>query len=381
MSQGGGDKAEMMTLRILHAADLHLDSPFEGLSSGKAAIRRVEQRELLSRMAGLVHTESIDLVLLSGDLLDSGSTYFETGEELMRSLQSMSVPVFIAPGNHDYYTPHSPYARLKLPGNVHVFTTPEISRVQLPSLGADVYGAAFTDCRSGALLDGFSAERHAGTLNILCMHGEASAPNSPYNPISAEALASSGMHYAALGHIHTSSGLLKSGNTFYSWPGCPEGRGFDETGEKYVNIIELSEEGCTLEQRCIAKRRYELLTVDVTGAEPLLAIHTMLPDETVRDIYRIVLTGETAQAPDLKKLYDNLSELFFDLQIRDRTRIRRSIWERAGEDSLRGIFLRKLRKQYDEAQDDARRTQIECAARWGLAALDNAEEVAVHEDK
>lgn len=371
----------MMTLRILHAADLHLDSPFEGLSSGKAAIRRVEQRELLSRMAGLVHTESIDLVLLSGDLLDSGSTYFETGEELMRSLQSMSVPVFIAPGNHDYYTPHSPYARLKLPGNVHVFTTPEISRVQLPSLGADVYGAAFTDCRSGALLDGFSAERHAGTLNILCMHGEAGAPNSPYNPISAGALASSGMHYAALGHIHTASGLLKSGNTFYSWPGCPEGRGFDETGEKYVNIIELSEEGCTLEQRCIAKRRYELLTVDVTGTEPLLAIHTMLPDETVRDIYRIVLTGETAQAPDLKKLYDNLSELFFDLQIRDRTRIRRSIWERAGEDSLRGIFLRKLRKQYDEAKDDARRAQIESAARWGLAALDNAEEVAVHEDK
>ena len=132
---------------------------------------------------------------------------------------------------------------------------------------------------------------------------------------------------------------------------------------------------------CIAKRRYELLTADVTGSDPLIAVHTLLPDETVRDIYRITLTGETAQAPDLARLYDSLSELFFDLQIRDRTHIRRSVWERAGEDSLRGIFLMKLRALYDSAADDESRERIEQAARWGLAALDNAEEVAVHEDK
>ena len=106
-----------------------------------------------------------------------------------------------------------------------------------------------------------------------------------------------------------------------------------------------------------------------------------LPDETVRDIYRIVLTGETAQPPDVSLLYDNLSELFFDLQIRDRTHIRRSVWECAGEDSLRGIFLMKLKKLYDEVPDDASRERAEQAARWGLAALDNAEEVVRHEDK
>ena len=124
-----------------------------------------------------------------------------------------------------------------------------------------------------------------------------------------------------------------------------------------------------------------MLTADVTGSDPLLAIHTLLPDETVRDIYRIVLTGETAQAPDINRLYDSLSELFFDLQIRDRTHVRRSVWERAGEDSLRGIFLMKLKKLYDEAADDAARERAEQAARWGLAALDNAEEVVRHEDK
>lgn len=381
MSQRGGDKTEMSTLRILHTADLHLDSPFEGLTRGKAAIRRAEQRQLLSRLAELAHTERVDLVLLAGDLLDSASTYLETGEELLRSLQGMGAPVFIAPGNHDCCSPRSPYLRLKLPDNVHVFTENEITRVELPELNAHVYGAAFTDTKSRALLAGFTAERTEGIFNILCLHGEVGAPSSPYDPITLGELAASGMDYAALGHIHRASGLLRAGSVFYSWSGCPEGRGFDETGEKTVNIVELSEGGCTLEAVGVAARRYEVLTADVTGSDPLLAIHTLLPDETVRDIYRIVLTGETVQPPDVSRLYESLSELFFDLQIRDRTHIRRSVWERAGEDSLRGIFLMKLKKLYDEAADDAARERAEQAARWGLAALDNAEEVVRHEDK
>ena len=74
----------MRRLKILHAADLHLDSPFEGLASGKAAIRRTEQRELLGRLAELAAVRQVDLVLLAGDLLDSANTYYETGEELIR---------------------------------------------------------------------------------------------------------------------------------------------------------------------------------------------------------------------------------------------------------------------------------------------------------
>ena len=96
------------TLKILHSADLHLDSPFEGLSAGKAAMRRGEQRELLGRLAALARQEDVDLVLLAGDLLDSDNSYFETGEELVRWLGAMGAPVFIAPGNHDRYTSQSP---------------------------------------------------------------------------------------------------------------------------------------------------------------------------------------------------------------------------------------------------------------------------------
>ena len=58
-------------IRILHAADLHLDSPFEGLPEEKAALRRAEQRELLRELAQLRAESGAQLVLLPGDIFDS----------------------------------------------------------------------------------------------------------------------------------------------------------------------------------------------------------------------------------------------------------------------------------------------------------------------
>lgn len=74
----------------------------------------------------------------------------------------------------------------------------------------------------------------------------------------------------------------------------------------------------------------------------MLAVHTVLPENTARDVYRIVLTGEVDTPPDLSRLRRNLDDCFFSLQLRDETRLRQDVWERAEEDSLRGIFLRKL---------------------------------------
>ena len=371
----------MRKIKILHTADLHLDSPFEGLGASKAALRRSEQRRLLYAISALARERNVDLVLMSGDLLDSDSSYQETGRELFESLRAMAVPVFIAPGNHDYYSPRSPYARMKMPSNVHIFTENRIQCVELPELHVRVYGAAYTDSSSPALLRDFKVDKGWSAIDVMCLHGEVAGEDSPYAPISIEELENSNLDYVALGHIHKASGLLRAGRTWYSWPGCPEGRGFDECGEKYVNIVELGETGCTMEQVSLAFRRYETLSVDVTGTEPLLAIHAALSDDTVKDIYRIELTGECDSAPDTAALYASLGELFFHLQIKDKTRPRSSLWEKAGEDSLRGLFLSMLKEQYDAVSTQEEKARIEQAVRWGLAALDNGEEVVVHEDQ
>ena len=68
-------------LKLIHAADLHLDSPFAGLSPERAAQRRQEQRQLVRNLADLAAQEQVDLVLLSGDLFDSGRIYRDTARE------------------------------------------------------------------------------------------------------------------------------------------------------------------------------------------------------------------------------------------------------------------------------------------------------------
>ena len=118
----------------------------------------------------------------------------------------------------------------------------------------------------------------------------------------------------------------------------------------------------------------------MTGTDPLLAVHSLLDDETARDVYRITLTGEVDAPPDMNRLRMNLCELFYALQLRDETRMRQELWDRAGEDSLRGLLLKKLRDSALAEKDPAKRRLIEQAARWGLAALDHREEVLVHED-
>ena len=60
-----------MSVRILHAADLHLDSPFEALTLAQAAQRRREQRSLLRALPELARTHGAQIILLAGDLLDS----------------------------------------------------------------------------------------------------------------------------------------------------------------------------------------------------------------------------------------------------------------------------------------------------------------------
>jgi DNA repair exonuclease SbcCD nuclease subunit len=363
-------------IRVLHAADLHLDSPFEALEADKAALRRAEQRALLGRIAELAQTRQVDLVLLPGDLLDSGSSYRETAISLCDALSRMEKPVFIAPGNHDCYSPRAPWARLELPENVHVFTSGAIERVELPQLDAEVFGAAFTDESAPPLLRYFTPPENAeNRIRLLCLHGEVGSGEGKYDPITEEELARSGMHYAALGHSHAYSGLRRAGDVFYAWPGCAEGRGFDETGEKGVVLADVRRDGVTVQFVPTAARRYHRVELDVGEGTALVdAALEKLPATAARDAFLFVLKGETETPPDLGALRAALEERVFALRLRDETRPAPDVWAAAQEDSLRGLFLRRLREKLDAAVDEPERERLLLALRFARAAMDNAEE-------
>ena len=364
-----------MSLRILHAADLHLDSPFEALGARQAARRREEQRALLLKLPELAARHGARLILLSGDLLDSDSAYPETARALSEVFEGCAARVFLAPGNHDYYSKNSPYARIRFPENVHIFKEPRLTFVDVPELNVRVWGAAFADRRCGALLRGFHARRAGDRAEVLCLHGEVGNPASAYNPISAEELAASGLDYAALGHVHQYSGLRSAGDTAYAWPGCPEGRGFDECGEKGVILAEVEPGQVKAAFLPLNGRRYERLTVNVERQDPVEAVLAALPEDSARHIFRLTLTGECDRAPSLPMLRRALEGKAFALDLRDETRLRADLWAYADEDTLRGLFLKRLKQQLDAAGDARTRERIEQAARWGLAALCRDEEV------
>ena len=359
-------------LRILHAADFHLDSPFAGLTPEQAQRRRGEQRALLDDLAALARAEQVQLVLLPGDLLDGDRLYRETAQALLRALGSIPCPVVLAPGNHDFFSPQRVYAALDWPENVHVFTSGALERLDLPELNCAVWGRAFTAPREEASpLSGFTAPRD-GLLHLGCLHGDAMG-GTGYAPISPGDIAQSGLAYLALGHIHQCSGLQRAGDTFWAYPGCPEGRGFDETGEKGVLLAEVDKGAVSARFVPLGRRRYEILSVDLTGAEsPLSAVEAALPPHTEDHIYRILLTGE-GDAPDLPALERALAGRFYGLTLRDCTRLPRDLWQRREEDTLTGLFLRELWPLWEREPDSG---ACQLAVRFGLAALERGEDVA-----
>lgn len=362
-------------IRILHTGDLHLDSPFRGLTPEKARQRREEQRELLQRIRTLAEERQVDAVLIAGDLFDGDSVYYETTRMLVDTFSAMSAKIFIAPGNHDPFSEFSPYASVRWPENVHIFRSEYFQRVELPEQNAVLYGSAFiSKYRDNSPLDQFKADYDDGLARLMLFHGDLSAPKSRYGAVTEAAITATGMDYVALGHVHRHQGFGRRGNTTYAYCGCPEGRGFDETGEKGVILGEIAPGEVKLEFVPIGQRRYEEIALDVTGKEPEAVLRDAVPADSTQHIYRFRLTGERqGEAPDCKALTGLLADKFFDVQVVDETVPAVDLWERLEEDTLTGLFLRNMKKRLETAPPEEH-ALLERATRFGLAALEGREE-------
>lgn len=366
-------------MRIIHAADFHLDSPFDGLTPEQAIERRAEQRQILDRLVDLAHSTHADLVLLPGDLLDGDRVYQETIETLSRALEQIQVPVFIAPGNHDYYTYRSPYALNRWPDNVHIFRSGQMESVELPELNAVVHGAAFTsDGRGDSLLQGFSVPED-GKLHLMVLHADVDArQGSRYCPVSTEDIASSHLDYLALGHIHTCSGIQYAGEVPWAYSGCPEGRGFDELGVKGVLCGEVEHGKADLTFVPLCRRQYQIHDLTVTAEDTVETIAAQaLSHAAPNNLVRFVLNGESgSDGVDLNSLQDRCAGFFYSVVFRDKTRMCRDLWSRAEEENLTGLFLRCMRERLSTA-DEEQAALLQKAARFGLAALENREDCAL----
>lgn len=354
-------------MKLLHGADLHLDSPFQALSAQEARQRRQGQRQTLEALRDAAQTHQVDLVLLAGDLFDGAQTQPETVTLLAKTLGELPCPVCIAPGNHDYYSDRSPYASVRWPENVHIFSGEDVTSVVLEEKNVEVFGCAFTGPqRESDPLKGFTAPED-GRIHLGCFHGQVGTEGNGYAPIAPESLRQSGLDYAALGHVHAFSGARTEGKTTWAYSGCAMGRGFDETGDKGYLLVELENGKTNLTFLPAPGPRYEWLTVDVTGQEPRAALERALEGHG-EDYCRVTLTGE-AQELDLAALRLALAGNCRTLQLRDDTVPPMDIWARAGEENLTGLFLQEMKTRLEKAPED-QRERLNLALRFGLAALE-----------
>ena len=355
-------------LKILHAADLHLDSPLSGRSEGATKRLRAALQSVPEKIAALCVVQKADILLISGDVFDTTASV--QGIRILKAaLQSVAIPVFISPGNHDFCAAGSPWLTEVWPENVHVFTKPEIESISLPALDCRIYGAAFTSVDSGALLENFQKQGQE-TYHIAVLHGDPVQQNSTYNPITREQVAASGLDYLALGHVHK-LGSFRAGETLCAWPGCPMGRGFDELEEKGVLMVTVDGSASLRFLPFDVPRFYDLEAPVLTTVEA--AVAGLLPAFGNEDFYRITLTGECAP-PNLDALMDQFSQ-FPNLELRDQTQPPVDIWGSVDEDSLEGVYFRMLKEAMVD-QDEQSRRIVQLAAKISKKIL-NGEEVVL----
>ena len=324
-------------MKILHSADWHLDAPMQGHSPEQAQQLRRQLRQVPEKIARLCVAECCDMLLLSGDLFDGPCTK-ESIQAVKTALSSLTIPVIITPGNHDFVTAESPYLTESWPENVHIFTQPQITSIDFPLLGCTVYGAGYTGMDCPGLLKGFHAASDL-KWQIGVLHGEAGNAGSNYCPITRHQLQESGLHYLALGHIHK-LGALRAGDTLCSWPGCPMGRGYDELGHKGVLLVTLDDTVSTstihLDTPCFYDEE-----IDING-DALVALERLLPELESADYYRVTMTGYSS-GMDLAELRAHFPHIP-NLILRDETIPERDLWENTDQDSLEGLLFAQLKE-------------------------------------
>ena len=352
-------------IKILHSADWHLDAPMSGHSAQATDYLRKQLKAIPEKIVKLCKAEACDMMLLSGDLFD-GTASADTVRTVQKALADAAVPVFIAPGNHDYICPDGPYAQEGWSDNVHIFRNSRMEETVLPELNCRIYGAGYTAMDCPALLKGFQTagdeKWHIGVL-----HGEADTAHSSYCPITKDQLRSSGLSYLALGHIHKCSSL-RAGETLCAWPGCPMGRGFDELGTKGVILITLDQEVNAAFLPLDTPRFYdEAVEADGDCRE---AVASILPALHTEDFYRITLTGYSAGV-DLQQLTNAFSHIP-NLTLRDETRPEPDLWNTAGEDTLEGAYFALL-QQLAQSDIESQSSRAKLAARISRQILDGQE--------
>lgn len=265
----------MPNRKILHAADIHLDSPLQKLEAYEGA--PVEQirgasRRALENMVDLALDQSVDLVVIAGDLYDGDWPDQNTGLFFVSQasrLTQAGIPLVVIRGNHD--AANRMTSSLPLPANPDgsdiMMASDRVDQRLFESLGIVVHGRSFrTRAESDNLAQQYPAPL-GGMFNLGLLHTSLTGAegHEPYAPCTPQQLADKQYDYWALGHIHVRDEHQIDGAAPVVFSGNVQGRHIREAGEKGCVLVEVdSRHRCETRFHPLDVVRWEVCRLDVS---------------------------------------------------------------------------------------------------------------------
>ncbi len=348
-------------MKLIHCADLHLDSPMESnLSAEQAKERKNEILGTFARMVRLANESGVAAILISGDLFDSRHITKRTERYVLDLIRRHpDLYFFYLAGNHDRGSALEELDDEQKPQNLLLFG----ENWQSYDFGEVVItGSSAPDPDMLALSE--------NSLNIVMLHGqEASEGADRRDVIRFSRLRDKHIDYLAMGHLHSYRTAALDDRCTVCYSGCLEGRGFDECGQKGFVLLEI--EAGKIRHRFVpmAHRELHTVTCDVTDADGRMEleerVNAAVEGISSSSLVKVVLTGEcpAEQSRDTEYLLSMLSSKFYFAKLYDQTRLRIRAQDYANDISLKGEFVRRV--MASDLTDEEKERVLAC----GLRAL------------
>lgn len=347
---------------IIHSADQHLDSKLTAnLSKEKAKERKAEILITFKNMIEHARDIGAKAVLLAGDLFDT-KTVAATERKAVESAirDNPEILFFYLKGNHDMNSFLSSLDQM--PDNLKLFndkwTTYELTDT------ISITGAELNKNNELSLYNELSLDSRC--FNIVMLHGQENEyqAKDKTEVIALNELRNRSIDYLALGHVHEYKYKELDARGAYCYPGCLEGRGFDETGNHGFVVLDIDEANRTFTHEFVSMSRRVLheVELDVTDAsstsdiEKLVARALSSKVDSIRkkDLLKIVLTGSILGECDVDIAY--LTKCFEDdyyfVKLKDKTNIKIDYTRYKHDQSLKGEFVRMVYSDSDLSDEE-----------------------------
>lgn len=257
-------------VRFVHTADLHLGRPFAGLASSDIARDLIDAvPRSFARVIDTAIERQVDFVVVSGDVFDAADVSYATRrvftDGLVR-LEEAGIRAYLCAGNHD---PLSGWGLLEgmLPSNTQMFGSGGIERVEHRRDGelvAVLYGTSYQDGVEPRRLAREYRRRPEDPIAIGVLHTDVGGDPS-YAPSSLSELASAGMDYWALGHIHRAGVVAERPPALYA--GSPQGLNINENSDHGCYVVDIEAPGAPASYGFVrtAHVAWERVEVDVSS--------------------------------------------------------------------------------------------------------------------